>query len=65
SDNAADYDERALKYLRYFFNERSRNVEFAEFEDEDRIRLVFVEDGVEKTLRLNLKNGYSNVVECM
>lgn len=29
------------------------------------MKIIFREEGVEKTLRLNLKTGYSNVVECM
>ena len=36
---------------------------FAEFVGKDDIRLDFTEDGVDKTLKLNLDTGKSNVRE--
>lgn len=65
SDNVAEYDDRELRYLRYFFREKGTRPQYAEFETEDQLKIVFAEEGEEKILRLNLKNGDSNVVECM
>ena len=63
SDNAATYDQRALQYLDYFFTEKDYSVQLAEYETEDIIRIDYTENGTAKTLRLNLKDGYSNVME--
>lgn len=65
SDNVGMYDEHALRYLRYFFTERSRKVELAEYINPDSIRISFVEEGTHKQLLMNLKDGTSNVMECM
>lgn len=63
SDNVAGYDQRALQYLHYFFTEKDYSVKLAEYEDADTIRLEYTENGTAKVLRLNLKDGYSNVME--
>lgn len=65
SDDVSEYDERSVKYLYYFFREKNTRPRYAEFEGEDRVKIVFAEEGEEKILRVNLKTGYSNVVECM
>ncbi|MBO7689410.1 MAG: alpha-galactosidase, partial [Clostridia bacterium] len=63
SDNAAAYDQRALQYLDYFFTAKDYSVQMAEYESEDVVRIDYTENGTAKTLRLNLKDGYSNVME--
>ena len=63
SDNAATYDQRALQYLAYFFTEKDYTVQMAEYESEDVIRIDYMENGAAKTLRLNLADGYSNIME--
>ena len=63
SDNAATYDQRALHYLKYFFTEKDYSVQMAEYESADIIRIDYTENGTAKTLRLNLADGYSNVME--
>ncbi|MBQ8063819.1 MAG: alpha-galactosidase [Clostridia bacterium] len=63
SDNVATYDQRALQYLKYFFEEKDYSVQLAEYESADVIRIEYTENGSAKTLRLNLKDGYSNVME--
>lgn len=65
SDNAAAYDQRALQYLKYFFEEKDYSVSLVEYEDADVVRIEYTENGTAKTLRLNLKDGYSNVMENM
>ena len=42
-----------------------KDFNFAEFENDDVIRLDFTEDGVDKTLRLNLDSGESNVFDVL
>lgn len=63
SDNVATYDQRALQYLDYFFTEKDHFVQMAEYESADVIRIDYTENGTAKTLRLNLADGYSNVME--
>lgn len=63
SDNAATYDQTALEYLDYFFTAKDYLVELAEYESEDVVRIDYTENGTAKTLRLNLKDGSSNVME--
>lgn len=63
SDNAATYDQRALQYLKYFFAEKDYSVLMAEYESADLIRLDYTENGTAKTLKFNLADGYSNVME--
>ena len=48
-----------------FFKNKDYKVRLAEFESDDVIRLDFTEDGVDKTLRLNLDSGESNVKEVL
>ena len=65
SDNAGDFDDERIEYLKDFFRDKDYKVNFAEFEGDDVIRLDFTENGVDKTLRLNLDSGESNVRECL
>ena len=65
SDNAGDFDDERIGYLKEFFKDKDYKVNFAEFESEDVIRLDFTEDGVDKTLRLNLDSGESNVFDVL
>ena len=65
SDNAGDFDAERIEYLKDFFKNKDYKVNFAEFESDDVIRLDFTENGVDKTLRLNLDSGESNVRECL
>ena len=63
SDNAGDFDDERIGYLKDFFKDKNYKVNSAEFVGKDDIRLDFTEDGVEKTLTLNLDSGKSNVRE--
>ncbi len=63
SDNVATYDQRALQYLKYFFEAKDYRVRLAEYESEDIVRIDYEENGTAKTLRLNLADGYSNIME--
>ncbi|MBQ1663064.1 MAG: hypothetical protein II057_00765, partial [Clostridia bacterium] len=63
SDNAGDYDAKAAEYLKYFFAEKDYSVQMAEYETADIIRIEYTENGTAKTLRLNLADGNSNIME--
>ena len=63
SDNAVTYDKRAADYLKYFFAEKDYAVQLAEYESADVVRIEYTENGSAKTLRLNLKDGNSNIME--
>ncbi len=61
SDNAGDYSDEMVKYLREFLKEKDYHIDMAEYVSRDVIRLDFTEDGVKKSLKFNLKNGRSNI----
>ncbi len=65
SDNAGDFDDQRIEYLKEFFRDKDYKVTMAEYVGEDDIRLDFVEDGVEKSLTFNLISGESNVFEVL
>ncbi len=65
SDNAGDYDEKTVSYLKDFFADKNYQVLFAEYEDNERIRLRFLENGTEKELYFNINTGDGNIMECI
>ena len=65
SDNAGDFDDERIGYLKDFFKDKEYKVRLAEYEDEDIIRLDFTENGEDKSLKFNLKTGESNVFEVL
>ena len=65
SDNAGDFDDERIGYLKDFFKDKDYKVRLAEYEDEDVIRLDFTENGEDKSLKFNLKTGESNVFEVL
>ena len=65
SDNAGDFDDERIEYLKEFFRDKDYRVKMAEFESDEVIRLDFSEDGVDKTLRLNLDSGESNIYDVL
>ncbi len=65
SDNAGDFDDERIEYLKEFFRDKDYKVKMAEFESDDVIRLEFTENGVDKTLRFSLETGESNVYEVL
>ena len=65
SDNAGDFDDERIGYLKDFFRDKDYKVRLAEYEDEDVIRLDFTENGEDKSLKFNLKTGESNVFEVL
>lgn len=65
SDNAGDFDEERIEYMKEFFRDKDYRVKMAEYEDNDVIRLDFSEDGEDKSLRFNLITGESNIYEVL
>lgn len=65
SDNAGDFDDERIGYLKEFFKDKDYKVNMAEFVDDDVIRLDFSENGEEKSLTFNLTTGDSNVKEVL
>lgn len=65
SDNAGEYDARTVAYLKDFFADKNYKVLSAQYEDSERIRLRFSENGTEKELYFNLTTGDSNVADCL
>jgi alpha-galactosidase len=65
SDNAGDFDDERIEYLKDFFRDKDYKVNAAEFISKDEIRLDFTENGEAKTLTLNLDSGESNVREVL
>ena len=65
SDNAGDFDEERIGYLKEFFKDKDYKVTFAEYVGKDDIRLDFTENGEEKSLIFNLITGESNIREVL
>lgn len=65
SDNAGDFDEEGIGYLKEFFKDKDYKVTFAEYVGKDDIRLDFTENGEEKSLTFNLITGESNIREVL
>lgn len=65
SDNAGDFDEERIGYLKEFFKDKDYKVTFAEYVGKDDIRLDFTENGEEKSLTFNLITGESNIREVL
>lgn len=65
SDNAGDYDAERVAYLKDFFADKNYKVLSAQYEDSERIRLRFSENGAEKELYFNILTGDGNVAECL
>lgn len=65
SDNAGDFDDERIEYLKEFFRDKDYKVKMAEYVDENIIRLDFSENGVDKSLLFNLVSGDSNIYEVL
>ncbi|MBE6802467.1 MAG: alpha-galactosidase [Ruminococcaceae bacterium] len=65
SDNAGDFDEERIGYLKEFFKDKDYKVTFAEYVGKEDIRLDFTENGEEKSLIFNLITGESNIREVL
>lgn len=65
SDNAGDFDDERIGYLKEFFKDKDYKVNLAEYEDENVIRLDFTEDGVDKSLKFDLITGESNIFDVL
>ena len=57
SDNAGDYDEKQMAYLRKFFRKTDEKIISAEYTDEDNITIITELDGKEKEFSFNIKTG--------
>ena len=65
SDNAGDFDDERIGYLKEFFKDKNYKVKLAEYVGEQDIRLDFIENGEEKSLTFNLVTGKSNIREVL
>ncbi len=65
SDNAGDFDDERIGYLKEFFKDKDYKVSLAEYVGEQDIRLDFTENGAEKSLTFNLITGKSNINEVL
>ena len=65
SDNAGDFDDERIDYLKEFFKDKAYKVDFAEYVGENDIRLDFIENGEKKSLVFDLVTGASNIFEVL
>lgn len=63
SDNAGDFDDERISYLKEFFKDKAYKVELAEFIGKNDICLDFTENGEKKRLIFSLKTGASNIFD--
>ena len=61
SDNAGDFSEKTMGYLKNFFKKKDYKIHMAEYVSRDVISLDFSEDGVQKCLKFNIMTGKSNI----
>lgn len=61
SDNAGDYDDETMEYLKLFFKPSEAKVLSAEYVTPEDVKIVYIEDEKKKTLRFNVKTGKSNL----
>lgn len=57
SDNAGDYDYKSLTLMKEFFTQKDYKVTAAEYITSSIIKLDFIEDGVERSMNFDIKNG--------
>jgi alpha-galactosidase len=65
SDNAGDFDDERIGYLKEFFKDKDYKVNLAEYVGEDVICLDFTENGERKSLTFNLTTGESNIYDVL
>lgn len=65
SDNAGDFNDEKIEYLKEFFRQKDYKIKLAEFVSKDYIKLIFTENDNKKQLMFNLKTGKSNIDECL
>lgn len=63
SDNAGDFDDERIEYLKEFFKNKDYKVQLAEYVGKNDIRLDFTENGEKKSLVFNLITGASNIFD--
>ncbi|MBO5395414.1 MAG: alpha-galactosidase [Clostridia bacterium] len=57
SDDAGDYDEKQMDYLRKFFKKTDEKVIMAEYTDDENISIITELDGKQKEFSFNIKKG--------
>lgn len=65
SDNAGEYSEEDVAYLRRFFTKHNCQIKLAEYTAPDEITITYTEDGCEKTLCFQLSTGKGNVMQLL
>ena len=63
SDNMGDYNEKTVEYVKNFFEDKKYEVKNAEFINDTDVEIIFTEEGVEKTLIVNLYTGEGNIFD--
>lgn len=61
SDNAGDYSQEEIEYLKKFFTKSESKIISAEYVTDDTIFVRYEEDGKIKTLRFSMSTGKSNI----
>ena len=57
SDNAGDYDYKALTLMKEFFTETEHSITAAEYITSSVIKLDYIEEGVAKSMTFDIRNG--------
>ena len=63
SDNMGDYNDKTVEYVKNFFEDKKYEVKNAEFINDTDVEIIFTEEGVEKTLIVNLYTGEGNIFD--
>ena len=65
SDNAGYYTKKRLSQLKEFLKKHDYLIKLAEMENESIVRLDFIENGVEKSLKFDLNTGVGNIFDVL
>ena len=65
SDNVGGYTPEAMEYLKDFFDNKDYKIKSVEYVGVDTVQLDFCENGVDKSLELNIKTGESNIYDVL
>ncbi len=65
SDNAGDFDDEFIGYLKLFFKPNEAKVLSAEYVTPNDVKICYIEGGKKKTLRFNMKTGKSNIMNLL
>ena len=63
SDDVGTYTDEEVEYLKKFFRKSNAMIISADYVDDDKILIFYLEDGIRKKLEFRLSTGEGNIME--